>query len=68
MTTLESYHAFLIKHRGCEHPRCSKLTGSTVVNINGVDLVYCDEHAGRLDAARKSEMKQTQIFYDNRND
>jgi len=33
---------------------------STVVNVNGRDLVYCQEHAGRLDAARKSDRKQSE--------
>jgi hypothetical protein len=59
--TLNSFHAFLIKHRiWCA--KCSDLTPAvTVRRLNGAEEVLCNTHAGRLDAARISENKQTKL-------
>jgi len=62
MSTLESYHAFLIKYRRyCEretqYQPCYNYA-TEVRNINGRDTVLCSEHAGRLDAVRQSDKKQ----------
>ena len=61
-TNREIYHEFLIKHRVyCEFGSGFKLCleyASTVRNLNGRDTVFCSEHAGRLDAVRKSDNQQ----------
>jgi hypothetical protein len=57
---MTAYHSWLIRQRRwCE--RCSDLNkATTVVNVNGRDEVMCQNHAGRLDAARKSDRKQSE--------
>jgi len=52
------FHDFLIRHRVyCCRDLCYR-RGTTVRQINGRDEVLCSEHAGRLDAVRKSDKKQ----------
>ena len=61
------YHQFLIRHRiYCEHFGCLDTLNkaSTVINLNGRDLVVCDEHNKRMTAARKSDNKQGKTFRD----
>ena len=56
MTNLESYHAFLIKHRVyCDRCDSRLIPAVTVENVNGRDEVLCGVHSQRLKAARKSD-------------
>jgi len=60
------YHTWLLRQRlYCQHPACfDKLTHATrVVNLNGRDETWCDEHASRLTHVRKSERKQNETVY-----
>jgi len=56
----DPYHRWLIKQRiYCERDACFR-EPTCVVKFNGRDTVLCDEHAGRIEAVRRSEEKQQQ--------
>jgi hypothetical protein len=55
---MTQFQQWLVRQRiFCD--RCKSLTNATTVRkLNGKDLTLCQEHANRLDAARKSYKKQ----------
>jgi len=54
------YRWLIAQRQWCEHKGClmTLKAATEVVNLNGKDLVYCDTHAQRLKAARKSSLEQ----------
>lgn len=56
--TPDMYHAWLIRQRVyCERDSCFRKP-TCVMKYNGRDTVLCSEHAGRLEAVRRSDERQ----------
>jgi hypothetical protein len=58
MKQIHPYYKWLIRQRAfCEGRNCFS-RATTVVNVDGKDIVFCQEHATRLRASRASCQKQ----------